>query len=73
MYYNDAKMNGLSVDRHTEEKSVELFAANIVEAGNVFLDNPMETPFIPNWSRVQSANPDILRQIREAVQEDNAA
>ncbi|GHE02408.1 glycosyl transferase [Defluviimonas sp. 20V17] len=72
MYYNDAKMNGLSVDRHTEEKSVELFAANIVEAGNVFLENPMETPFIPNWSRAQSANPDILRLIREAVREDNA-
>lgn len=73
MYYNDAKVNGLAVDRHTEEKSVELFAANIVEAGNVFLDNPMETPFIPNWSRVQSANPDILRLIRDAVREDNAA
>ncbi|WP_102224650.1 glycosyltransferase family protein [Acidimangrovimonas sediminis] len=71
MYYNDAKMNGLSVDRHTEEKSVELFAANIVEAGNVFLENPMETPFISNWSRVQSANPDILRMMREAVRRDN--
>ncbi|MFC2967124.1 glycosyl transferase [Acidimangrovimonas pyrenivorans] len=72
MYYNDAKMNGLTLDRHTEEKSVELFAQNIVEAGNVFLENPMETPFISNWSRVQSANPDILRLIREAVQADNA-
>jgi len=72
MYYHDAKMNGLSVDRHTEEKTVELFAVNIVEAGNVFLDNPMETPFIPNWSRVQSADPDILRKIKEAVRDDNA-
>ena len=73
MYYNDAKMNGLAVDRHREEKSIELFAANIVEAGNVFLENPMETPFIPNWSRVQSANPDILRMIRDAVRADNEA
>lgn len=71
MYYNDAKMNGLSVDRHIEERSVELFAGNIVEAGNVFLENPMETPFLSNWSRVQSANPDILRMIREAVKLDN--
>ncbi len=67
MYYNDAVMNGLRVDRHKEEQAVELFAANIVEAGHTFLENPMETPFIPNWSRVRSADPDILRHLREAV------
>ena len=72
MYYNDAMMNGLHVDRHLEEKAVELFAANIVEAGHLFLDNPMETPFIPNWSRVNAAYPDLLRNLREAVQADNA-
>ncbi|MCR9150762.1 MAG: glycosyl transferase [Rhodobacteraceae bacterium] len=72
MYYNDAKVNGLALDRHVEEKAVELFAANIVEAGNIFLDNPMETPFIPNWSRVQAAQPDILQRIRAAVRDDTA-
>ena len=72
MYYNDAMMNGLRVDRHTEEKAVELFAANLVEAGHTFIENPMETPFIPNWSRIQSADPDILRHILEAVKADNA-
>lgn len=72
MYYNDAIMNGLVLDRHKEEKAVELFAANIVEAGISFLENPMETPFIPNWSRVQSAFPDILREIHQAVAEDSA-
>ena len=46
---------------------MELFAANIVDAGNTFLDNPMETPFIPNWSRIQSADPDLLRKLQEAV------
>ena len=70
-YYNDARMNGLTLDRHGEEKAVELFAANIVEAGNVFLENPMETPFIPNWSRVLAANPDVLQQIATAVAEDS--
>jgi glucosyl-3-phosphoglycerate synthase len=70
MYYNDAVMNGLHVDRHKEEAAVELFAANIVEAGNTFLHNPMETPFISNWSRVQSADPDILFQLRHAVETD---
>ncbi len=72
MYYNDALMNGLHVDRHAEEDAVELFAANIVDAGQVFLDNPMETPFIPNWSRVNAAYPDLLRELREAVAADNA-
>lgn len=72
MYYNDALMNGLHIDRHVEEQAVELFAGNIVEAGHLFLDNPMETPFIPNWSRVNAAYPDLMRNLREAVAEDNA-
>ena len=71
-YSNDAMMNGLRTDRHVEEKAVELFGANIMDAGQTFMDNPMETPFIPNWSRVRSAEPDILRDIHKAVQEDNA-
>ncbi|MFW2371796.1 MAG: glycosyl transferase [Gammaproteobacteria bacterium] len=71
-YYNDAIMNGLLVDRHSEEQAVELFAQNIVNAGQHFLDNPMETPFIPSWNRVISAIPDILEQLYDAVEQDNA-
>jgi glucosyl-3-phosphoglycerate synthase len=71
-YYNDAKMNGLHVDRHEEERAVELFASNIVDAGHTFLDNPMETPFIPNWSRVQAADPDLMRDLADAVKADDA-
>lgn len=71
-YHNDARMNGLHVDRHAEERAVELFASNIVDAGQTFLDNPMETPFIPNWSRVQAADPDLLRDLLQAVQDDDA-
>ena len=70
MYYNDATMNGLHTDRHVEEKAVELFAANIMKAGQSYLDNPMETPFIPNWSRIQAADPDVLLNIHKAVQQD---
>ena len=71
-YYNDAVMNGLSLDRHTEEQAVELFAKNIMIAGNHFLQNPMETPFIPSWNRVVSAIPDILERLYHAVEEDNS-
>ncbi|MCK5750068.1 MAG: glycosyl transferase, partial [Oricola sp.] len=71
-YHNDARMNGLHLDRHSEERAVELFASNIVEAGQTFLDNPMETPFIPNWSRVQAADPDLMRNLHDAVKADEA-
>ena len=71
-YHNDALMNGLTTDIHLEEKAVEMFAQNIVTAGQRFLDNPMETPFMPTWSRVISAVPDILAQIKEAVELDHA-
>lgn len=52
--------------------AVELFASAIMEAGHDFLNDPMGTPFIPNWSRVQSAVPDILGQLYDAVELDNA-
>lgn len=69
-YRNDAIVNGLNVDIHSEEKSVEMFAKNIMDAGQTFLDNPMETPFIPSWNRVQSAIPDIFERLKEAVEAD---
>ncbi|WP_298497725.1 glycosyl transferase [uncultured Maritimibacter sp.] len=69
-YYNDAKMNGLILDRHSEEKSIELFAENIIRAGNVFLDNPHETPFIPTWNRVHAADPNFLKDLQAAVRAD---
>jgi glucosyl-3-phosphoglycerate synthase len=71
-YHNDAVMNGLSLDIHSEEKAVELFAENIMKAGEAFLDRPMERPFIPSWNRVMSAVPDVLEQLREAVEADHA-
>ncbi|MFT4939983.1 MAG: glucosyl-3-phosphoglycerate synthase [Paraglaciecola sp.] len=69
-YHNDAIMNGLELDIHSEEKAVELFAQNIMKAGESFLDNPMETPFIPSWNRVVSAMPNILDRLKEAVELD---
>ena len=71
MYDHDAMMNGLHIDRHVEEEAVELFAGNIVEAGQVFLDMPNEKPLIPNWSRVNAALPDLPRNLREVVLRDN--
>ena len=71
IYRSDATMNGLKFDSHTEEEAVELFAINIMKAGDDFYVNPMDTPFIPTWSRVKSAIPDFLTKLKEAVSEDN--
>ena len=69
-YYNDARMNGLTIDRHTEERSIELFAENIMRAGQVFLDNPHETPFIPTWNRVHAADPSFIADLTAAAKAD---
>jgi glucosyl-3-phosphoglycerate synthase len=70
-YRNDAIMNGLEVDIHKEEKAVEMFAKNIMNAGEDFLNKPMDIPFIPSWNRVQSAMPDVFERLYEAVELDN--
>lgn len=69
-YKNDAMMNGLCVDIHAEERAVELFADNIIQAGEVFLARPKQRPFIPSWNRVVSAIPDVLERLHEAVELD---
>jgi glucosyl-3-phosphoglycerate synthase len=71
-YDNDAKMNGLSLDQHREEKTIELFAENIMVAGHTFLAKPNEAPFIPNWSRVNAADPALVSELRAAVAADQA-
>lgn len=71
-YCNDAEMNGLRVDRHAEEKTVELFAQNLMDAGATFLDNPHDKPFIPSWSRARDAIPLLLERLRDAVEQDQA-
>ncbi len=70
VYAHDAKMNGLLLDRHEEERTIELFAENIMRAGEMFLENPNETPFIPNWNRVNAADPGLLTELLEAVRAD---
>jgi len=72
VYANDATMNGLTLDRHSEERTIEMFAENIMSAGQTFLENPHESPFIPNWNRVHAADPSVFSDIRSAVSQDAA-
>ena len=43
-----------------------------MKAGYTFFENPMDTPFSPTWSRINSAIPDFLYRFKEAVERDNA-
>ena len=71
IYRSDALMNGLKYDSHMEERAVELFALNIMKAGESFFENPMDTPFIPTWSRVNSAIPNFMNRLKQKVELDN--
>ena len=70
-YDADAAINGLTIDIHSEERAVEGFASSILDAGDTYLEHPLETPFIPNWMRVLSAEPDLPERILQAVELDN--
>lgn len=71
IYKKDALMNSYDLDVHEEETAVELFAQNIMVAGQVFLDSPMETPNIPTWNRIDTALPNFLDDLKKAVEADN--
>jgi glucosyl-3-phosphoglycerate synthase len=70
-YHDDAALNGLLFDRHQETMMVEAFTKAIQIAGKEFLEDPLYSPLIPNWTRVTSAIPDFLDQLQEVVEEEN--
>ncbi|MGJ8525388.1 Glucosyl-3-phosphoglycerate synthase GT81 [Halomonadaceae bacterium LMG 33818] len=71
-YYHDALVNGMKLDRHAEERTVELFTKVIADASTDYLKAAEDDqPFIPSWNRIQSAFPDLLKRMYEAVELDN--
>jgi glucosyl-3-phosphoglycerate synthase len=71
-YSDDAKLNGLFFDRHEEERAVETFTRGLRAAGLGFVRDPMGVPQIPNWSRVASAVPGFMDELRDAVEADSS-
>lgn len=71
-YDHDAAINGLFFDRHAEGIAAEAFAKAIQLAAAEVLEDPLGTPHIPNWARVDSAIPDFLDELYDAVERDNA-
>jgi len=70
-YSADSAINGLCFHRHEEEKAVTTFVRSIQTAGKSFLEDPLWSPLISNWNRVQSALPTFFDQLKEAVRLDN--
>ena len=70
-YAADSAVNGLSFLRHEEEKAVATFVRSIQISEKAFLEDPLWTPLIPNWNRVQSALPNFFDELNEAVRADN--
>ena len=70
-YSADAAMNGLKYFRHEEENVVATFVRSIRVATDAFQKDPLWSPLIPNWNRVESALPTFLDDLREAVRRDN--
>jgi glucosyl-3-phosphoglycerate synthase len=71
-FEDDAAVNGLFFDRHEESLAVETFTSGIQRAAATIMVDPLGVPLITSWDRVTSALPDILSQLREAVEADNA-
>jgi glucosyl-3-phosphoglycerate synthase len=70
-YAADATINGLECPRHEEERAVATFARSLREAAQLFHRRSIPAEPIPSWNQVQSALPDFLEELREAVRLDN--
>lgn len=70
-YAADAAINGLHFPRHEEESAVATFVRSIRTAARSFLEDPLSTPLVPNWNRVQSALPGFLEELNQAVRLDS--
>ncbi len=70
-YHDDSSINSLFFDRHEEAVAMEAFSESIKKAGEQTLEDPLDIPLIPNWSRVISALPDIFELLLEAIEKDN--
>jgi glucosyl-3-phosphoglycerate synthase len=70
-YHADAAINGLVFDLHAEEGVVSAFAEALREAIRRYREDPLGAPLIPNWNRIVAAVPDVLEQLRQAVDDDD--
>jgi glucosyl-3-phosphoglycerate synthase len=66
-YRSVAAFNGLYFDKNAEEEAVDTFSMALQEACVQFETDPLGTPPLPNWARVDSALPEAGAQLLAAV------
>jgi glucosyl-3-phosphoglycerate synthase len=71
-YSADAAINGLQYARHEEENAMATFVRSIHAATLAFQKDPLWSPLIPNWNRVQSALSTFFEELNAAVMMDNS-
>jgi glucosyl-3-phosphoglycerate synthase len=71
-YHDDAVINGLKFDRHTESVAVEVFLDALSRGCEEFDRDPLALTGLPNWNRITSAIPGFLERYRETIDADNA-
>lgn len=67
-YEDDAAINGLLFDRHSEEVAVDTFTKGLNIAFMEFLEDPTVVRFIPSWSRASSSLPGITSELVDIVE-----
>jgi glucosyl-3-phosphoglycerate synthase len=65
-------VNGLSYDRHSEERNVQTFIAALRASIEEFLADPLGAPLVPNWARVWAGVPDAGPRLLAAVERGSA-
>jgi glucosyl-3-phosphoglycerate synthase len=66
-YYAVAAFNELTFDRHAEEEAVTTFSVALAEGCQQFGADPLGTPSLPNWARVEAAWPEVGPYILQVV------
>jgi glucosyl-3-phosphoglycerate synthase len=68
-YFAVAMFNGLSFDRHAEEEAVSTFSVALAEACDQFSVDPLGTPSLANWARVEAAWPEAGAYLLSVVRD----
>lgn len=70
-FEDDSAINGLIYERNAELRAIEAFSQGLKLAVERFSCKTHKTALLPSWSRVVAARPNILNELRAAVEADN--
>lgn len=70
-YAADSALNGLQYDYYKEGNIIDIFAEIVHQAGIDILEETYQNSYIPSWKRINSAIPNFLQHLYEAVESDN--